>query len=1045
MRVVQLKDRGIELRLETEPFASGGEGGLYFIKQPFSYRKFVAKIYHPHKRQKEREEKIEYLVARPPSFEKDKEEIVVWPEEVILENGAFVGFIMPLIKGKKLEVLCAPRLPRKLGSEWQHFARNAEGSLDARLQVCYRLAEAVHRVHETNNYVLVDLKPDNVMLKPNGHIALVDMDSVEVVENGKALYSAPVATPEYTPPEYYRREAVPGETLVPESWDLFSLAAIFYKLLLGIHPYAASAKPPLDVLTTLEKKIEAGLFVHANAKQGLFNVIPPPHRDFQRLPDGLRQLFVLCFEVGDELVDLRPTALDWTLALRGEKALALQRSIPSIEFRPPNWEWSAAPTINLQLPQINWNSAPAQVSTALLTLPRSRWLYRKNLYLLSSYAMGVVFVFVSSALQIEAYHYLLFSRWPLPLQVLLIALVGFVFLLFVLTRSNTLLQYLAYRWRTYRSSNKSSLLQEQRQALQKRFDEIKQLQHIGQQVVEGEYQKIWGDWEQLLASYRAKIRELDEQAIRLLREERRSLEQEVKERLPKQPFLEGLSGSSPAERLKSLQKRFQKATQQIEENLAQKAVCQRYEGASLAAKKRQVKRFYEQNIERIALADFHAGKALSRDLQAQWDALQAQRQQWKLQKQEEVAQAFQRALKKRKRRFRPTAVRRFQRLSISGQKRSLKRRLRARLRQFLQETAVNSGHQQYENLRKALVALTERKTVGGRPRGAHAAQWVVQQVEAFKQAASEAVVEEMIAQIPARRFSDTRIALRKAVYEQMKLLENSMDESASSLQQASRLEDIRPDWRRALLQYKPSRLFARGQDAAAQQLEQELNKLRAYTHQVCRSIRIHGKEAEAWHKRFETWFYPWYQQQAQQKQAQQLAAIRKEEAACLADYKKYLRQPTVQAERLAKEFKALEKAYAQRDKALDALQEERLHAEEALAAWEEGRENWLGSQQANFSERHDALLEQGAKLRAQFADRFEALQKRVKNLPLLQQADMTKALGQQPKEVLAELDQKAAELQELRQSQALLDSNGKPLSMKDYKEMVKNTMPFTVY
>jgi len=302
------------IKLDSKPFAGGGEGDLYKIAAPKKYKGYVAKIYHEHKRTALREAKIQYLIQHPPAGLTEKSAIV-WIKDSLYDDAfQFMGFIMPFVRGKKLEVLCLGKLPRKLNREWSRFDLRVPEALNYRLRICFNLAVAIYQVHATNNYVLVDMKPDNIIIQPNGLVAIVDTDSVEVIENGKAIYPAPVATPEYTPPEFYRNEYRKSDT-VGESWDRFGLAVIFYKLLFGIHPYAASCHPPYDGLVSLDDKIKHGLFVHSGNKAKHFRITPPPHAKFTALDIRLQQLFIDCFEAGHATPNIRPTANEWCAAL----------------------------------------------------------------------------------------------------------------------------------------------------------------------------------------------------------------------------------------------------------------------------------------------------------------------------------------------------------------------------------------------------------------------------------------------------------------------------------------------------------------------------------------------------------------------------------------------------------------------------------------------------------------------------------------------------------------------------------------------------------
>ncbi len=302
----------VKIKLQTKPFASGGEGELYQIVDQ-KYKKYVAKLYHANKRTAEREKKINYLLRNPP-IALEETTALVWVVDVLYdEKDNFMGFIMPIVKGEKLEILCLGKVSKRLPSVWQRFDFRNKEAQNYRLRLCFNLAVAIYQVHRTDSYVLVDMKPDNIVIQPNGLLSIVDMDSVEVMnQEGEVIFSAPVATPEYTPPEYYTSGK--KHDMVTMSWDRFGMAVIFYKLLFGIHPFAASAKAPYHNLVSLHQKIEQGLFAH-HPNTNLLQVVPPPHRQFSNLSPALQSLFIDCFVAGHEYPDARPDAQTWCLAL----------------------------------------------------------------------------------------------------------------------------------------------------------------------------------------------------------------------------------------------------------------------------------------------------------------------------------------------------------------------------------------------------------------------------------------------------------------------------------------------------------------------------------------------------------------------------------------------------------------------------------------------------------------------------------------------------------------------------------------------------------
>jgi len=314
---LKLGHTGEKVVIAGKPFAGGGEGNLYKILSPMHLRKYVAKLYHPHKITKLRQKKITYLAEYPPveEFENEGEHpSVTWVKDSLYKGPRFVGFIMPYVRGEKLEILCTPRIPRKLRFQWKRFSfGTSKQALELRLRLAFNVCAAIHQVHASERYILVDMKPDNIVIQPNGLVSIVDTDSVEVIDGGDSIFDAPVATPEYTPPEHY--QDLDYDPTEKAEWDRFGLGVILYKLFFGIHPFAASSKPPFDHLVSLHDKIREGLFVHHPDKQETFQVIPPPHKKFYELDPSLQELFMRCFVDGHYDPTARPTAEEWCAAL----------------------------------------------------------------------------------------------------------------------------------------------------------------------------------------------------------------------------------------------------------------------------------------------------------------------------------------------------------------------------------------------------------------------------------------------------------------------------------------------------------------------------------------------------------------------------------------------------------------------------------------------------------------------------------------------------------------------------------------------------------
>jgi serine/threonine protein kinase len=296
---------GATLSVADNPLGEGGEGAVYEILSPANYRNSVAKILYPDKRTNERRYKVRYMVDNPPGNIQDGNghNFLIWPQQILLDNNDFVGFIMPKAEGIDLEELCRVKLKPELGSEWQKFYRDNSDSMILRLILCSNIAKAVNALHATGHYVIGDLKPENIRVKSNGLVSILDLDSCQISDGGQIRFQSKMNTPKYNPPE----------TIIEHkelSWDLFIIGVIFYEILCGIHPFIGTTKAPYENLNTPEQKIQAGLFPFGS-KSNYFEVIAIPHYNFKNLPDRVQKLFLRCFDQGITNPAIRPNTTDW--------------------------------------------------------------------------------------------------------------------------------------------------------------------------------------------------------------------------------------------------------------------------------------------------------------------------------------------------------------------------------------------------------------------------------------------------------------------------------------------------------------------------------------------------------------------------------------------------------------------------------------------------------------------------------------------------------------------------------------------------------------
>ena len=311
-----VNSKGQKIELNPKALGSGGEGSVHNILGSSEYHNHVAKIYHEKERTLNRYKKINYLIDHRPDLKDGYS--VIFPEEPIfagsVDSSNFVGFIMKKAKGEvDLTSLCTLKPSMKLDANWHHkFDRVSSFGMHNRARLCYNIAAAFSQIHRTKHFVFVDIKPENIRITSDGQVSIIDLDSVQVVEDGKLLFSAEKHTGEYSPGEMGQLDF--KTDTIPETWDRFSLGVIFYKLMFGLHPFTGTCREPYHNMVSNEQKIEAGLFPQGIRVQ-YFDVIPEPHVHFENLPKLLQRLFIRCFDGGHYNPVLRPSAYEWCQVL----------------------------------------------------------------------------------------------------------------------------------------------------------------------------------------------------------------------------------------------------------------------------------------------------------------------------------------------------------------------------------------------------------------------------------------------------------------------------------------------------------------------------------------------------------------------------------------------------------------------------------------------------------------------------------------------------------------------------------------------------------
>ena len=301
--------------LSNDPFSSGGEGEVHYVKSsPSRFSHICVKLYYQNKRTLLQEKKIKYMVMNPPQQVNGNGFMIGWPLDYVTDvSGKFMGFIMPLAfpNSKQLITLTATKLNKKLGQEWENRYDRSNGryALVARLKLLNNIAIPIHILHATKKYVLKDFKPENVLITHDGKVTIVDMDSVQISEGSKLLFPGTAATPNYMPPEYYKKGVGKNTSdALGTSWDNFAIGVVFYQVMFGLHPYVATPWVSKDAsCNEIYQNIAENLFPYGPNKLKIKS-FPELHKKFEVLPQSVKDLFLRTFS---ENSAGRPTAEDW--------------------------------------------------------------------------------------------------------------------------------------------------------------------------------------------------------------------------------------------------------------------------------------------------------------------------------------------------------------------------------------------------------------------------------------------------------------------------------------------------------------------------------------------------------------------------------------------------------------------------------------------------------------------------------------------------------------------------------------------------------------
>lgn len=299
---------------------AGGQGFVYKIDSPIHYSNCCIKLYREDHIVDIR--KLEYMLQNPPSSLDSDRYRVCWPIAIVYNlKYEYVGYMMLLAfpGSRKFKIIEEYTYGKSLQERhpkdilWHKFERNTPVGRINRMKLMYNWAAAVHYLHESGQYVLVDIKPDNVFASPDGKISIIDTDSFQIAQNNKVIFPGPAFTPEYFPRRGYY--LVNQHLPLDISCDLFAMAIVFYKVFVGPHPYTGTVlHPPYDKIEQISERIQAGLYAFGSKKAYFTFPARNFHTLYYNLPESIKKLFARAFSDDANI----PTMKEWALCLQKE-------------------------------------------------------------------------------------------------------------------------------------------------------------------------------------------------------------------------------------------------------------------------------------------------------------------------------------------------------------------------------------------------------------------------------------------------------------------------------------------------------------------------------------------------------------------------------------------------------------------------------------------------------------------------------------------------------------------------------------------------------
>lgn len=147
------------------------------------------------------------------------------------EDRGYQYMTMEFVEGVPLNQLIVPGAPMKV---------------ETVLDIVRQIADALDHAHQ-QEVVHRDIKPPNVLVKPDGRVKIADFGIARVASQTLTLQGTTLGTPAYMAPEQIRGSKVDGRA------DQYSLAVLAYQMLCGQRPFEAATEQALIFQIVLQE------------------------------------------------------------------------------------------------------------------------------------------------------------------------------------------------------------------------------------------------------------------------------------------------------------------------------------------------------------------------------------------------------------------------------------------------------------------------------------------------------------------------------------------------------------------------------------------------------------------------------------------------------------------------------------------------------------------------------------------------------------------------------------------------------------------------